>query len=309
MFILDLVEVCGSPEIAHILGIIKRVLNLIQLVGPILGIVGLILALIKLMANPEDKKTKNSIRNWVIAIFMLFLIPVIINLVVGLFDDSFTLAACWKYAGQKNTAGKSNYIDDGKDKTNFFSGSISNNESYSSSGTSTGSTSIAQATTNNVSKRIFIGDSRTVGMRNAVNSSDDTWSCLESIGLKWMKETGFPAIKNQIGNGSAVIILLGVNDLYNVSNYASYINSLYNQYANKGAYFYFVSVNPTNGNYAYLGDGIKNFNQKIKSSLNSKIKFIDTYSYLVSDGFKTADGLHYTNDTYKKIYNYILESL
>ena len=69
MFILDLVEVCGSPEIAHILGIIKRVLNLIQLVGPILGIVGLILALIKLMMNPEDKKTKNSIRNWVIAIF------------------------------------------------------------------------------------------------------------------------------------------------------------------------------------------------------------------------------------------------
>ena len=74
MFILDLVEVCGSPEIAHLLGIIKRVLNLIQLVGPILGIVGLILALIKLMMNPEDKKTKNSIRNWVIAIFMFFLI-------------------------------------------------------------------------------------------------------------------------------------------------------------------------------------------------------------------------------------------
>lgn len=98
MFILDLVETCGSPEIAHILGIIKNVLGKIQLVGPILGIVGLILALIKLMMNPEDKKTKNSIRNWVIAIFMLFLIPVIINLVVGLFDDSFTLAACWKPA-------------------------------------------------------------------------------------------------------------------------------------------------------------------------------------------------------------------
>lgn len=308
MFILDLVEVCGSPEIAHLLGIIKRVLNLIQLVGPILGIVGLILALIKLMMNPEDKKTKNSIRNWVIAIFMLFLIPVIINLVVGLFDDNFQLAACWNYASQKNTSGKSHYVDDDKEKTNFFSGNIVNNQSYSSSGT-THSSSPAHSTTNSISKRIFIGDSRTVGMRNAVNSSDDTWSCLESIGLKWMKETGFPAIKNQIGNGSAVIILLGVNDLYNVSNYASYINSLYNQYANKGAYFYFVSVNPTNGNYAYLGDGIKNFNQKIKSSLNSKIKFIDTYSYLVSDGFKTADGLHYTNDTYKKIYNYILKSL
>lgn len=308
MFILDLVDVCGSVELAHILGIIKNVLGKIQLIGPILGIVGLILALIKLMANPDDKKTKNSIRNWAIAIFMLFLIPVIINLVVRLFDDNFQLAACWNYASQKNTSGKSHYVDDDKEKTNFFSGNIANNQPYSSSGT-THSSSPAQSTTNSISKRIFIGDSRTVGMRNAVNSTEDTWSCLESIGLKWMKETGFPAVKNQIGNGSAVIILLGVNDLGNVSKYASYINDLYNQYANKGVYFYFVSVNPTNGNYAHLDSNIKTFNQKIKSSLNSEIKFIDTYSYLVSDGFKTVDGLHYTNDTYKKIYNYILKSL
>ncbi len=315
MFILDLVEVCGSPELAHILGIIKRVLNLFQIVGPIVGIIGLILALVKLMMNPEEKKLKNSIRNWVIAIVMLFLLPVIINLVIGLFDDNFQLSACWNYANQKSTFGKSTYIDDDeKEKTNFFSGTVGNNQTYSSSGSSGSSSSSsgssqAQSTNNSISKKIFIGDSRTVGMRNAVNSSTDTWSCLESIGLKWMKEHGVPNIKNKIGNGSAVIILMGVNDLYNVSNYASYINSLYSQYSGKGAYFYFVSVNPTNGNYSHLSSGIQNFNKSIKSSLNSKIKYIDTYSYLVSNGFNTTDGLHYTNDTYKKIYNYILKSL
>ncbi len=315
MFILDLVEVCGSPELAHILGIIKRVLNLFQIIGPIVGIIGLILALIKLMMNPDEKKLKNSIRNWVIAIVMLFLLPVIINLVVGLFDDSFQLSECWNYSNQKSTSGKSNYVDDDdndkNDKTNFFSGTVGNNQTYSSSGSSSSSSgsSQAQSTNNSISKRIFIGDSRTVGMQTAVGSSTDTWSCLVGAGLKWLKETGFPNVKNKINTGSAVIILMGVNDLYNVSNYASYINDIYNQYASKGVHFYFVSVNPTNGNYSHLSSGIQDFNKNIKSSLNSKIKYIDTYSYLVSNGFNTGDGLHYTNDTYKKIYNYVLKSL
>ncbi len=308
MFILDLVNVCGSAELAHILGIVKRVLNLIQFVGPILGILGLILALIKFMANPENQKIKNSIRNWILSIFLLFLMPTIINVVVGLFDDNFQLAACWNYASQKSTSGDSQYIADEKERTKFFSGSIANNTTYSSTGASHTSSN-AQSTTNNITKRIFLGDSRTVGMKSAVNSSDDIWSCLESQGLKWMKETGFPNIKNKLSNGTALIILMGVNDLYNVSNYATYINDLYDQYSSKGVYFYFVSVNPVNNNYLYLDSNIKNFNQKIKSSLNSKIKYIDTNSYLVSNGFDTLDGLHYTNDTYKTIYNYIIKSL
>lgn len=310
MLILDLIEACGSAELAVILNIIKRVLNIIQMVGPILGIIGLLLTFIKLMASPDDKKLKTSIRNWTISIVMLFLIPVIINLVMGLFDDSFQLSACWTAASKSYSTSESKYSDDdGKEKTNFFSGSISNNQSYSSSGTGA-SSSPAQATSNSISKRIFIGDSRTVGMRMAVASNDaDTWSCLVSIGLKWMKETGFPAVANKVGRGSAVIILLGVNDLGNVSQYASYINNLYDQYSSKGAYFYFVSVNPTAGNYNSLNSNIDTFNTKIKSSLNSKIKYIDTNSYLKSVGFDTADGLHYDKATYNKIYDYILKSL
>ncbi len=310
MFILDLIDNCNSYELLGVLGIIKRILRLIQIIGPILGIIGLIVVLIKLMASPEDKKLKNAIRNWTISIFMLFLIPVIINLVFRLFDDSFELSACWNYVDQLSSYENNDhkyYDDENKDeKENFFTGSVSNSDTTGS----VSSSSSQSNTTVKITKRFFIGDSRTVGMKNAVGGSD-FFSCSEGIGLNWFKEKGFSNIQGSLTKGSAVIILLGVNDLTYVSasSYASYINYLYNAYGDKGVYFYFVSVNPTTGAYSYLDSDIKKFNNEIKQSLNSNIKYIDTYNYLVKSGYSSSDGLHYDADTYKKIYNYIIKNL
>ncbi len=99
MNLLTVVNQCGDPVLAKILGMIKSILNLIQMIGPIIGIVSIVISLIKLMSNPDEKKYKKLIINWVIAIFMLFLLPVIIDLVMRLLDDSFTLSSCWNYAG------------------------------------------------------------------------------------------------------------------------------------------------------------------------------------------------------------------
>ena len=77
----------------------------------------------------------------------------------------------------------------------------------------------------------------------------------------------------------------------------------------KGAKVYFVSVNPTDGNYEYLNTNINNFNQSLKQGLISDIKYIDSNSHLKSVGFKTTDGLHYTNETYQEIYNYIVNNI
>ena len=49
------------------------------------------------MINPEDKKYKKAIINWLIAIVMLFMLPLIINLVMRLLDDSFSISRCWNY--------------------------------------------------------------------------------------------------------------------------------------------------------------------------------------------------------------------
>lgn len=95
MLILDLTAVCGSYAVATLLSVFKRAINLIQMIGPIVGIIALIINFTKLMITPDEKKLKNVIRNWAIAIIMLFLIPTCVNLVMRLFDDTFTVSKCW----------------------------------------------------------------------------------------------------------------------------------------------------------------------------------------------------------------------
>ena len=83
-------------------------------------------------------------------------------------------------------------------------------------------------------KLVFIGDSRTEGLRDAVND-DSIWSCLSSMGYDWMVSTGVPQVEDQIEDNTAVIILMGVNDLYHVNDYISYINSKAAEWGNRGS--------------------------------------------------------------------------
>ena len=46
-------------------------------------------------------------------------------------------------------------------------------------------------------KLVFIGDSRTEGLRDAVND-DSVWSCLSGKGYDWMVQTGVPQIEDEI---------------------------------------------------------------------------------------------------------------
>lgn len=320
--ILDLVSTCGNRGIATLVYIAKTALTIIQIAGPILAIIGLVLILIKLMSNPENKKLKNAFKNWLIALLMVFFIPIIVNVTMKLLEDSFSIAACWNYAESAKPTGDSNYIppnnenpqnvvgnpndydtgDEKKDDT------TSSSQQSSSSSSSSSSSQTSSQTANSSNKLIFVGDSRTVGMKSAVNSND-VWSAKESIGLDWMKSTGIPQIENLISNGSSIIILMGVNDLYKADSYISYINGKAKDWTGKGAKVYFVSVLPTKSSYDSLNSEIDSFNSKMKSNLSSSVKYIDTNSYLKSTGFDSTDGLHYDNATYQKIYNHIKSNL
>lgn len=87
------------------------------------------------------------------------------------------------------------------------------------------------------------------------------------------------------------------------------MNSLVSGVTSRGATLYFVSVNPTSKSKEYMNEDIDNFNAKMRQGLSSKIRYIDTNSYLKANGFSSSDGVHYSTNTYKDIYNYIKRNL
>lgn len=89
------IEGCSSPALGVTLSILKRILGLIQLFVPIILIIAGVIHLIKLMSNPEEKKSLTKVKNSVLAAIIVFIIPILMNIVMGLLDDTTTLSECW----------------------------------------------------------------------------------------------------------------------------------------------------------------------------------------------------------------------
>ena len=104
-----------------------------------------------------------------------------------------------------------------------------------------------------------------------------------------------------------VIINLGVNDL-DSSAYLRLYNGLPDEFLDNNKVI-FMSVNPCDGGYSYLNSRIEAFNNDMSAGLDSRITFLDSYTFLMWNGFSTVDGLHYTAGTYVDIYNFVYDSL
>lgn len=157
---------------------------------------------------------------------------------------------------------------------------------------------------------IYIGDSRFVGMNDVcgIEDSKKTFVIAEiGKGYKWFESNALPKMKeikknNKSINNWKIVIGLGVNDLYNVNRYIKKYKSM----AKKNNII-IVSVNPIEYHKSLSNADITKFNSKIKEIKG--IKYIDTYNYLISNGYKTTDGLHYDNNTYKKVYKKVKLSI
>ena len=167
-----------------------------------------------------------------------------------------------------------------------------------------------------IQKRIFIGDSRTVGMHNAVGSkSSDIWSAATGAGYSWMDKTGVPNIESKITKDTAVIFLMGVNDYGNnamAESYSKYINDKAAVWVKKGAKVYFVSVNAVDDSKSKIAKNhsINAFNVKVKSLLSKNVTYIDTYNNINWNKVKfDKEGVHYDAATYKSIYNLVLNKV
>ena len=152
------------------------------------------------------------------------------------------------------------------------------------------------------SEWFWIGDSRTVGLSYSV-AIDYLGEIGVGIALLNRNHDSICQIRNK-----TVIFNLGVNDLHNSGAYLNWYNNLPDEFLDNNTVIV-MSVNPCSGSSQGLNSGIESFNAKLRDGLDSRITFLDSYTYLNVHGFATTDGLHYTSGTYVDIYNFVYDSI
>ena len=118
---------------------------------------------------------------------------------------------------------------------------------------------------------VYIGDSRTEGLRDVNSDSKNTFICLSSMGYDWMLSTAFPQAESYASSGTAFVILMGVNDLYHQNSYISAINQKAAEWKKKGAVVYFASVGPVQNDPYTSNSEIESFNRALKNGLSSDV--------------------------------------
>lgn len=156
-----------------------------------------------------------------------------------------------------------------------------------------------------INRVVYIGDSRTEGLRDVNSDSKNTFICLSSMGYDWMMSTAFPQAESYASSGTAFVILMGVNDLYHQNSYISAINQKATEWKKKGAVVYFASVGPVQNDPYTSNSEIESFNRALKNGLSSDVGYIDLYGELNKSGYQTVDGTHYTNTVSKNILSFI----
>ena len=180
-----------------------------------------------------------------------------------------------------------------------------------------------------------VGDSRTVYTRVALGASAP--SNVEFIakageGLDWFKSSGYKTLYRSVAKRpwtekKAVIINLGVNDLKNSASYVKYMKKVAAKLKKYNCKMYYLSVNPVNSAMIKSVNGkarteaqVAAFNKAIYRRLcsgrNRSFTYINTCTNLQMKGWiskKTGtdiyDGVHYSNQTYLRIFDYCMRYL
>ena len=162
---------------------------------------------------------------------------------------------------------------------------------------------------------IWVGDSRTAGMEEAMAEAED--GCLyiaaPGEGYNWFISSGLPALTDtmEVHPDAPVILNLGVNDYDNLELYMDLYQELMEEYPDTS--FFFLSVNPIDPAQCetITNEEIGIFNSRLKELKEDA--YLDSYTYLMANEIATIDGIHYSQETYRLIHDYagkaVLDSL
>ena len=89
---------CKDYGLVSILDITRRIFDFIQLIVPIILIIMMVIQFVHLSINPELKDGFRRILNKFIATVIIFVLPILIDAVLGLMPNTFTVSACWEEA-------------------------------------------------------------------------------------------------------------------------------------------------------------------------------------------------------------------
>lgn len=171
---------------------------------------------------------------------------------------------------------------------------------------------------NNISGTIYMGDSRTNGLKIYGDLSSDEQVFATDGG-------GYNAFLNHINSVNAVlssgksyniVLNYGVNDMGNASKYCEKYQSFINSVNSKNN-VYVMSVNPVrdSGSKYAKNANIGSFNSYIKSCISGlkNTKYCDVYgSTSISNwenNYVSSDAIHYTSNGYKYIHSKIKECM
>ena len=143
---------CSDYSIVMVLDNFRKIFDIIQLVVPIMLIIWSAVGFINLIMHPDEKKGIKGITNKYIAAVVVFFIPVIVDVVLGILPQSFQVSACWKKSkvtSELIRTSNNTYIDpyDEKKASILVNPSEYENGSPSSSSSSNSSSSSSNSNT------------------------------------------------------------------------------------------------------------------------------------------------------------------
>lgn len=134
----ELGNCCNSTSMAVLFNVIKRIVDLIQIIAPILLIVMATVNASKLVANPDEKNGTKKIINQFLAAAIIFFIPIVVDAILNIMPQTFSVSACWKQSKRSAEASRSlkpqyTPIDSSRKRTPI----VSNSDDYEEGGKNT----------------------------------------------------------------------------------------------------------------------------------------------------------------------------
>lgn len=108
---------CKDSGLLSILGVFSNIIEIVQIVVPIILLLMVCIKLLQMVINPDEKKNFKTLRNQIIAAVIVFFIPMLINVLVGMIDNTnINFVSCLKESKNIKLSNNVTYISDSKKK-------------------------------------------------------------------------------------------------------------------------------------------------------------------------------------------------